>query len=148
MDEAFVILKLKDPIYDQMGEVIREPNRLDATADEIEGKTQSEVRRMSPKLDYGTLILRALATATKPKDAEEAAKTYTYIKAIRNKYQTDKAEWKLEEKDLKELKEYLKKCEGMLRSPMMVGQLYERIESLEMDLKAQTKKEDSKEEKE
>jgi septal ring factor EnvC (AmiA/AmiB activator) len=103
---------------------------------------------MAPILDYGVLILRAFATAIKPKDSEDAGKIYTYIKAIRNKYQSKTGEWKLEEKDLKELKEHIKKCEGALRSPMMIGQLYERIENLELDLLAQKKdsKDDSNKE--
>lgn len=140
MSEATVVLKLKEPVLDQMGEVIHEPAKLEATAEQLEGKTVSEVLKMAPTLDVGTLVLRLLATSVKPKDAEEAGKIYTYIKSIRNKYTSKISEWILEEKDLKELKEYVKKSEGILSSPMMVGQLFEMIIDLELELKEKSKK--------
>ena len=140
MSETQVVIKLKEPILDQMGEKIHEPSRLEASADQLEGKTTSEVRKMSPILDVGTLILRLLATAVKPKDAEEAGKMYVYIKSIRKKYTSDKSEWLIEQKDLKELKEYVTKSEGALRSPMMVGQMYEIISDLELTLREKSKK--------
>ena len=140
MSESTVVLKLKELVLDHMGEVIHEPARLDATKEQLEGKTISDVRNMAPTLDLGTLILRLLATGIKPKDAEEAGKIYTYIKSIRNKHTTDKGHWQLEEKDLRELKDYIKKTEGALRSPMMVGQLFEMISDLELELKEKLKK--------
>lgn len=144
MSESTVVLKLKELILDHMGEKIHEAARLDASAEQLKGKTISEVRKMAPILDVGTLILRLLATSVKPKDAEEAGKIYTYIKSIRNKYSSAKGEWLLEEKDLKELKEYMKKTEGELRSPMMIGQLFEMLSDLELELKEKSKKPDTK----
>jgi len=139
MSEA-VVLKLKELVLDHMGKEIHEAARLEASKEQLEGKTISEIRKMAPVLDVGTLILRLLATSVKPKDAEEAGKIYTYIKSIRNKFNTDKGVWSLEEKDLKELKEYLKKAEGELRSPMMIGQLFEMISDLELELREKLKK--------
>ena len=135
-----VVLKLKTLVLDQMGEEVPEISRLIASKESLEGKTNSEIKALAPKLDYGTLILRILATSVKPTDIEDAGKLYTYITSIRNKYKTDKGEWHLEAKDIKELKDCIKKTEGPLMQPMMAGQLQELLTDLELELKEKSKK--------
>ena len=134
-----VILNLKEPVKDQINKIIHEPQLLEISSEEIKQKTNSELYAMAPVLDFGTLILRILSTAIKPKDMEDTAKLFVYIRSIRNKYETTKAEWHLEEKDIKEIKDFLKKIEGSLKSPMMGGQVWEKISDLEIELKGKTK---------
>jgi len=129
------VIKLHEPVLDYAGEPIREPQRLQAKAEDVRGKTDHEIRQMSPILTIGEIILRILATSVKPLNVEENGDLYIFIKKVRNKMTTGKGEWQIEQDELKKLQGFIKRCEGQLASPTILGQIIDLLETTDLELR-------------
>jgi hypothetical protein len=135
-----ITLKLKEPVLDYNEKPIHETARLQATAEQLAGKTQSEVVEMSPVLTTGELILRILSTSVKPLNVEENGDLYVFIKKVRNRMATGNGECQLDGDELKKLIGYMKRCEGPIANPLTLGYILDMLYTADEELKQQAKK--------
>lgn len=135
-----VTLKLKEPVRNYNDEPIHEPGKLIATAEQLQGKTQSEVNEMSPILTVGELILRIMATSVKPLNVEENGDLYVFIKKIRNRMVTGAGECQLDSDELKKLIGYMKRCDGPIANPTTLGFVLDMLYTADVELQQKEKK--------
>ena len=140
MTSEQVDFKLKEVLKDFEDKVIHDTSQLDVPTSTLEGKTQKEVYNMSPELTFGFLLSSMLSGAIKPKDPSEAAKLYRLAAKVHNKELTSGGIWPIEEQEVKDLKDLLKKVEGNLSMVKFMAPVWIKLEDLETDLKDQREK--------
>ena len=140
MTSDTVDFRLKDVIQDFEGKDLHDTSQLDKPFAQLEGKTQKEIYNMSPLLTYGYLLSTMLSGAVKPKDPAESAKLYRLSSKIHNKELREDGIWQMDENEVKDIKDLLKKVEGNLAQVKFMAPMWIKIEDLETDLKNKREK--------
>lgn len=139
---AEVSLNLKQVLIDPLDEdrKLRDPGELDLTMDELTKLTQKEAYDKSPEITVGKMLGKLLTEGVQPKDVKQQAKLYRLGIKITNEMKKDKAEYKMDEDKLKELKDILGDVKGALARPKFLGQIYNMLETLTDELTTEKKK--------
>ncbi len=135
MADDTVKLNLKEVLLDFEGKKMHDTSRLDRPVSELEGKTQKEVYEMAPELTFGFLIASMLAGAVKAKDPAEAAKLFRLSSKVHNKEMREDGIWTIDENEVKDLKDLLKKVDGHLAQVKFMAPVWIKLEDCETDLK-------------
>ncbi len=140
MTSEQVDFKLNDVLIDFEDKVIHDTSQLDVPVSTLEGKTQKEVYNMSPELTFGFCLSSMLAGSIKPKDPAEAAKLYRLSAKVHNKELREDGLWQIEEQEVKDLKDLMKKVEGNLSLVKFMAPVWIKLEDLETELKDKREK--------
>lgn len=140
-DEIRVPFKLKEPMIDVDGIPIIDASKIEKSGEELANMSAFEIRKLAPSVTIGESLMRTLVNGIKVKDAEEGAKVWRFSQKIRNKLQTDKAEWNVSEQDIKDCMAFLKKLDKDQKVSRTVGQIQATLEDLLDEIKMQTRNE-------
>jgi len=135
MTSETVKFKLKQVLKDFEDKEIHDTSQLDKTIEQLQGKTQKEIYNMAPLLTYGFLLSSMLSGAIKAKDPAESAKLYRLSTKVHNKELRDDGVWDIDENEVKDLKDLMKKVEGNLAQVKFMAPMWIRLEDFETELK-------------
>lgn len=130
-----VKFELKKVLHDFEDKEIHDTSQLDKTIEQLQGKTQKEIYNMAPLLTYGFLLSSMLSGAIKAKDPAESAKLYRLSAKVHNKELRDDGIWDIDENEVKDLKDLMKKVEGNLSQVKFMAPMWIRLEDFETELK-------------
>lgn len=139
-----VKLNLKKVLIDPLDEdrKLRDPGELDMTMDELSKMTQKEAYDKSPVIMVGKLLGKLLTEGVQPKDVKQQSKLYRLGIKITEIMQKEKAEYVMDEEQLKELKDLLGDVKGQLARPKFLGQIYDMLETLTDEIASKKKDKD------
>ena len=140
MTSEQVDFKLKEVLKDFEDKTIHDTSQLDVPVSTLEGKTQKEIYNMAPELTFGFLLSSMLSGAIKPKDPAEAAKLYRLAAKVHNRELRTDGLWQMDENEVKDLKDLLKKVEGNLSMVKFMAPVWIKLEDLETELKDKREK--------
>ncbi len=135
MTSETVKFKLKTVLKDFETKDIHDTSQLDKTIEQLQGKTQKEIYNMAPLLTYGFLLSSMLSGAIKAKDPAESAKLFRLSTKIHNKELREDGVWDIDENEVKDLKDLMKKVEGNLAQVKFMAPMWIRLEDFETELK-------------
>ena len=128
--EKTVTLKLKEPIINPDGSVLKDMSKEDRSQEILSKLTPKQIMDYYPPFTTGAALFGLINKKANMTDMEEISKLSHLLTKIRNKLETAKGEWNMEKKDLLDIKEVFDKADPKTLNVNVHGQIYNRIQDL------------------
>jgi len=128
--EKTTVLKLKDTVINPDGTIAKDNTKENRSQVELSKLTKTEITKNWPNLTVGITLIGVINSRQNIENIEEASTLQRLLVKIRNKLQTGKGEWNIEQQEILDLKQVFEKADPKTLNVNLHGQVYNKLNDL------------------